>query len=345
MRKSHDKRLIFLLMVMLCSIGRLSIAQEQTLTLRERIRERFRQRIKERIEKKRQGPLMKKGPPQYDGPIFSIQVDGVNREFIIHIPARIKDQQTVPLVLFFHGGKSFAEGMNKLSGFNESADEHGFIVVYPKGINERWNDGRNSDLATANDVGFVSQLIDHLIAEYPIDQNQIFATGISNGAILTHLLACELSHKIKAIAPVAGGIAGNVAKKCQAAQPISVILFHGTDDPLVPWEGDTGEKRGQIGGKVLSAPKTIEFWKDLNRCRATADVTKLPNKENDGTLVQQYHYPCESEEIQLELYKIINGGHTWPGGWQYAPEKIIGKTSRDINATELIGAFFSQLSK
>ena len=302
----------------------------------DRIRERIRERIHERIKEERESPEVEK-PPTSQDPVKSINVHGVERQYLLHLPPSYeRSSGKLSLVLFFHGGKSKAERMDRLTGFNAEADENNFVIVYPKGINERWNDGRGSELATADDIGFVRALIDQLVQDYRIDPARVYATGISNGAILSHCLACELSDKITAIASVAGTMPTNVAQNCRPSRPVAVLMIHGTKDPLILWEGGTGNKKGQIGGSTLSVTETIQFWASKNGCDTTPQSTPVRDLVEDGTTTTREEY-CP----KVVLYKVIDGGHTWPGGRQYLPETIIGKTSQDFDATKLIWEFFS----
>jgi polyhydroxybutyrate depolymerase len=273
--------------------------------------------------------------------VLSIKVAALTREFVLHLPpAHQRGDAKLPLVLFFHGGKSRAEQMDKLTGFNGLADEKAFIVAYPKGIDQRWNDGRGSPFAAADDIGFVRELVDHLVKTYRVDPRRVYATGISNGGIFLHLLACRLAGRIAAIAPVAGTVPTNVAQTCGPAAAVPVLMAHGTNDPLVLWEGGTGEKRGQIGGSTLSVIDSIAFWASRNGCERKPPVTTNISSTKDGTATFRMEY-CPD----VVLYKVVEGGHTWPGGWQYAPERIIGKTSRDFSATRTIWQFFQDRAR
>lgn len=294
------------------------------------IRDRIRERVAERRAADRKTPA---------DPVLSLNVDGGERQFVLHLPETYSaGKGKLSLVLFFHGGRSNAEGMDRLSGFNAVADANGFIVVYPKGVDRRWNDGRGSEMATADDVGFVRALIGMMVRDYRVDSRRVYATGISNGAILLHRLALELPDMIAAIAPVAGTIPSEVARRAQPARPMPILIIHGTEDPLILWEGGTGEKRGQIGGATLSIPATIKFWAEAGGS-TMPEVTRL-DPLRDGTSVVKVTYGSN-----VILYKVVGGGHTWPGGWEYAPERIIGKTSRDFDATEVIWNFFRSRSR
>ena len=239
-----------------------------------------------------------------------------------------------------------------MEGFNTLSERSGFIVVYPEGIDNHWNDGRNSEEPGAkkgniDDVGFISALIDFLVIKLNADQNRVFVTGMSNGAIMSYRLACELSEKIAAIAPVAGNIPQNILLKCSPSHPVSVLAINGTKDPLVPFNG--GDVTGPFGqkklGKVLPVRESVRFWVNFNNCSATPVVTYEPNSDiEDETLVRKEVYTNGRKSSEVVLYIIENGGHTWPGGNQYLGKGIVGKTCYDINADEIIWKFFENHS-
>jgi polyhydroxybutyrate depolymerase len=287
----------------------------------------FGDRLRERAEQSRRAA----------DPVVAIQSGPRTREFVLHLPpAHGQTEQTLPLVLFFHGGKSRAERMDGLTGFNELADQRAFVVAYPKGVDHRWNDGRGSALATADDVEFVHDLIDHLVSRYRIDPRKVYATGISNGGMVLHLLACRLHGQIAAIASVAGTLPANVARSCARDARMAVLMIHGTKDPLVLWRGGTGGKPGQIRGETLSVAESIAFWASRDGCDARPRATTRVGSGDAGTVTWRLEY-CRD----VVLYKVVDGGHTWPGGPQYAPEALIGKTSRDFSATRTIWEFFA----
>jgi len=267
----------------------------------------------------------------------------LERTYYLHIPASYDGTEPTPLVMALHGGGGSAEKMNKLADrFNDLADQQTFIVAYPQGVDKHWNDGREiSGETDADDVGFLSALIDHLAAEYNIDTQRVYATGISNGGLMSFRLACDLSDKITAIAPVAINLSEALVAQCSPTEPISVLVINGTDDPLVPWEGGEIEVGRQKRGKVLSTANTIEFWVAQNHCTPSPVITQEPdNDPDDSTQVRREIYKRCDNGTEIVLYAIEGGGHTWPGGWQYLPEWVVGKTSRDINANQIIWCFF-----
>lgn len=278
--------------------------------------------------------------------------DNLRRTFIFYIPSSYDRSKSVPLVIAMHGKGVDGEGMILVTrkGFDRLADGNGFIVVYPDGIEMNWNDGRvdeeDHDRAhreNIDDVGFIAALTDKMVLDYNVDPKRVYATGISNGAIMSYRLACELSHKIAAIAPVDGNIPVLFIGECSPSRHIPVLAINNVNDPMVPFEG--GEIRGHSGrtklGKVLSVEQSIGYWVEKNGCSPVPRVTEEPDRDpEDGTRVSSWEYVNESDGTEVILFIVYGGGHTWPGGLQYLPERVIGKTSRDIDANEVIWSFF-----
>ncbi len=282
----------------------------------------------------------------------SITVDGLERTYCIY-PASHNETTPVPLLIALHGGGGTGAGMIRLTGggFNDLADEEGFVVVYPDAVEGNWNDGRGLDRYRSqrediDDVGFISALIDKIASERPIDLNRVYVTGISNGALMSFRLACELSDRIAAIAPVDGSMLANFSTQCSPTEPVPVLMMNGIDDPLVPWEG------GQIHfgdldlGEVLSVNDSVNFWVHHNNCSENATSTWEPDRDpDDGTRVYREEYGNGTDDSEVILYAVEGGGHTWPGGVQYLPEATVGKTSYDIDANQVIWSFFKNHSR
>lgn len=277
----------------------------------------------------------------------SLLVDGLDRTYLLHVPPSYDGAVPVPLVIALHGGGGSGQKMASLTDFNTLSDTEGFIVVYPDGIENHWNDGRKVEKYRAqkeniDDVKFISVLIDHLEKELNIDETRIYATGISNGAMMSCRLACELSEKIAAIAMVAGAMPENLCEYCSPSRPVSVLVMNGTEDPLVLWEGGEIKIGRQNFGKTLSVHDTVAFWVEHNGCTLSPSVTWLPDTKADGTTVRKEVYGRGKEGTEVILYAIEGGGHTWPGGLQYASRRTIGGTCYDIDATGVIWQFFAQ---
>ena len=281
----------------------------------------------------------------------TLRHDDLEREFILYEPSPAEAHSGLrPLLLVLHGGGGTHRGMIRLTNgrFHTLADRDGFFVVYPQGIDRSWNDGRRGKVSGAHrkgidDVGFLRVLIEDLIAHYPIDSKRIFVTGISNGGLMSFHLGCSLPDTIRAIAPVTAQIPAAIAPFCRSGSTVSLAVFNGTEDPLVPFHGGQIHGFRKNRGTVLSTDKTIQIWRKRNRCRPEAAVTELPDSADDGTRVTKIEYArCDNESIVV-LYRIDGGGHTWPGGRQYLPVRRIGRTTRDINGCDEIWLFFKGL--
>lgn len=275
----------------------------------------------------------------------TIQSGGLTRHYLVHLPPSYNGTKATPVVLALHGGGGTSQSMVRLTHFNDVSDGHGFIVAYPNAYDSRWADGRGTtpeELQGVNDVAFISDLIDHLTTELVIDLTRVYATGISNGGIMSQRLACELSERIAAIAPVAGSMAEKIEPGCQPTRSIPVMLINGMSDWLVPWAG--GTIPGPSGGRVVPVWMNIDKWITLNGCSACPTVSDVSHVVDDGTRTRSESYACQ-HGVEVTLMAVAGGGHTWPGGLQYLPEWLIGRTSRDFDASEVIWEFFQRNSR
>lgn len=278
----------------------------------------------------------------------SIRHGGLDRSYFVYLPVGFSNEKLLPMVIALHGGggkaRHFDDGltMGKLS---KAADRLGIILVYPQGIDKQWCDGRSEILKgkkARDDVGFISALIDKMIADYPVDAQRVYATGISNGGFMSIRLAMDLSDKIAAIAPVTAQIAKAISGR-KPAFPISVMVVNGNQDPLVPYDG--GQVRlfrfGKGRGEILSTSATVEFFRKHNRCKEMPEKTVVFDKDKkDASTVEIEKYSGGKEGTEVVLVKVVGGGHTWPGGNQYLRPWFIGNVCRDIDACELILGFF-----
>jgi len=233
--------------------------------------------------------------------------DNVIRSYIFHIPPQHNVEDLLPLVISMHGYTSSAEGQAAYTGFNAKADTEGFYVVYPNGTGslQSWNAGQCCGFAAENDVddvGFISDLIDTIIANYTVDTLRIYATGMSNGGMMSHRLACDLSGRIAAAAPVAGGLMLSDWDACQPLRSVPVIHFHAVDDGVVPYYG--GNMYGIDFPDILSV---MQGWAERTGCDAGPD--SLDN--GNGAFCKTW---SDSEsEVEVVLWTTLDGGHTWPG--------------------------------
>jgi len=275
------------------------------------------------------------GAPAKPGIPGTIVVGERTRTYFVHLPPAHDGSRPMPMVLVLHGATESPEGVERLSGMSEKADKEKFIAVYPRGTGRlnpapmpTWNSGNCCGYAQQNnvdDVAFLRKLIEKLEKDYRVDPLRIFVTGISNGGMMSYRLACELSDTIAAAAPVEG--AQNL--DCHPSNPVSIIVFHGTGDRLVPFEGGTtpfqlGPKR-----KDTSVAEAIAFWVKQDGCSAA------PKHEENPELHRDVYTGCKNG-TGVELYAIQGGRHIWPGS------QLSGNA---IPATDMMWTFFSRHPK
>ena len=277
--------------------------------------------------------------------------DGRKRSYRVYVPSSYAKSKPAPLVLAFHGGGGTGRKMMKSSGFNPVADKHGFLVLYPDGIGKSWNDLRDGGGLRSvkarrkgiDDVGFVGALLDRIEKDYAIDRKRIYATGISNGAMLSQALAARLSDRFAAIAPVAGGMAIPISKDFDPSSPVSVMVVQGTEDPIVPFEGGAVLKN-RAG--IISTREAIQKWVRHNGCKESPTEEELADRDpKDGCRIKRISYGGGRRGTEVVLLEIEGGGHAWPGGRQYAPEAMIGRATGDIDGAETIWEFFARHAK
>lgn len=215
--------------------------------------------------------------------------------------------------------------------FRPIADTANFIIAHPDGLFFFTGFGKPFR-ATPDDQGFLSALLDTIIAHYNINQNRIYSTGMSNGGYMSYLLACGMSERIAAIASVTGTMTPSMKVNCMPMHPMPVMLMHGTADPVpVPFIGNASG---------LSIDSVVRYWVEINHCNATPIYTAVPDLVlGDGCTAAHYLYQGGDMGSTVEFYKIIGGGHTWPG----APIAV-GVTNMDINGSKEIWRFFSKYS-
>lgn len=279
----------------------------------------------------------------------SVVVSGVSRNYLLHVPASYRRTTASAVVLLFHGGTGSAAGVGPITGgFTGLSDRSNFIAVYPDAVAGRWDDGRETTPTPTNDVAFVAALLDSLATEYNVNAKRIYATGISNGGMMTLRLACELSERFAAVATVAANMPAALAPGCNPSRPVPLALFSGTQDPLMPYSGGSIQTLSGIGsgGTVLSVPETVDFWMRKNAVTGLTQNTALPDTDaTDGTTTDLFSYGGTASAGEVALYRVNSGGHTWPGGTQYLPAALIGKVSKDFSANDALWAFFARHAK
>ncbi len=265
---------------------------------------------------------------------------GLDRSYLIHVPPQIDNKTSVPLVIVLHGGGGSAENIENVTGFSSEADKEGFIVVYPEGVDGTWNSGYccGSGLnMQVDDVGFILKIIGDIESSHNIDKKRIYATGFSNGAMMSYTLASNASNIFAAVAPVSGSIGGQAMNNSSLylppmpSQAVSVIAFHGTADQNILYNGGHGNKT--TGTRIdLSVNDSIQFWVKSDNCSINPIFDNIAN----NVTLETYTGGLNDSEVQL--YTIIGGGHAWPGGVKASPTG--DEPTQEISATDLIWEFF-----
>ncbi|HEV3261867.1 MAG TPA: PHB depolymerase family esterase [Gemmataceae bacterium] len=273
----------------------------------------------------------------------SLAVGGRQRTYHVHVPRQYDPQTPAPVVLALHGATMTGPLMAWFSGLNQKADEAGFLAVYPNGTGSgfsyTWNGGNCCGSAVrdnVDDVGFIRTVLDDLGQVYRVDPSRVFATGMSNGAVMAHRLASELSDRIAAIGPVAGPMG---TETCDPRRPVPVIHFHGTDDQFAPFKGGKGEK-SLFGTNFYSVERTIRAWVKANGCQEEPIVEELPDTAKDGTKVTRKTYGSGKDGAEVVLVVIEGGGHTWPG--RQPGFELLGKATKNVSANDLMWEFFEK---
>jgi polyhydroxybutyrate depolymerase len=269
--------------------------------------------------------------PQPPNATWKVTVAGRERTFVVHVPPSYDPAKPTPVVLNVHGYRMTPKLEDWLTGMAAKADQAGFVVVYPLGTGSptSFNGGACCGDAAhdgVDDVAFVRAILDALEADLCVDRRRVYATGMSNGGIMSHRLACELSDRIAAVAPVSGF---NGTKTCAPARAVSVLDFHGTDDPTVPFGGDP--KRGW-----LSIPATMQGWVERDGCSADGVEKRL------STHVRCFSHGGCRDGAEVSLCVVEGGGHTWPGGSTVPWIAGQGETNHEISADDLIWRFFEE---
>jgi polyhydroxybutyrate depolymerase len=276
----------------------------------------------------------------------AIEVGGKQRTYLLVTPERATGP--LPLLIVYHGGGDNPERALGYTRFDKLATSSEAIVVFPKGIDNNWNDGRvTSDLrqraaSSYDDVTFTLGIIDQLTGEGVVDASRVFATGASNGAMMSLRVGCEASERIAGIAPVAGSLP--VDWDCAPSKPVPALFFNGRDDEFIPFGGGrvAEHKTRRDLGVVRSVDETLEIFRKIDGCSGV-DKTETRDKfEKDQTKAIVTDYACS--KARLRQVVVEGGGHTWPGARAgLIADMILGRTTPEIDATKEIWDFFKSL--
>ncbi|MGH7282529.1 MAG: extracellular catalytic domain type 1 short-chain-length polyhydroxyalkanoate depolymerase [Polyangiaceae bacterium] len=269
-------------------------------------------------------------------PFITLTSDNLLRDAYLHVPASYDKTKPTELVVNFHGFTSNAPEQIVLTRMNRAADSRNVIVAYPDGVGASWNAGDccgDSWTNSVDDVQFTKDLLSKLENDYCIDPKKVFATGFSNGGFFSHRLGCGMSDVFGAIAPVSG-VFGQDPTTCTPKRAMPVLDFHGTGDPIVPYNGGTPVIPIDLGSAFISfrsVPVTVDAWRQIDGCLGSGSVIY---QNGDATCTE--YSQCRSGSVVTHC-KIDDGGHEWPGG---VAVPFLGNTSNDISATDTILNFF-----
>jgi polyhydroxybutyrate depolymerase len=284
----------------------------------------------------------------------SVDVGGTTRTFTVVRPADSVASRA--LVLVFHGSRQTGDKHRAFTGraFDELAASGAAVVAYLDGYRKNWNDARRESWFPArreemDDVGFTRAVIAKLAADHGIDPHRVFVIGYSNGGQMVMRLAHEAPELLAGAAVIAATMPApeNFLAVGAAPAPLPLLLVHGTEDPIVSYDGGTMSRWQQwlfkTGGTSWSAPRTAKYFAERNGITAEPVTTRLPKQATptDRTEVERTDYRQNGNQ-PVALYTVHGGGHTIPG-----PAKnpaILGKTSHQVNTAELFGTFFGLLA-
>ena len=291
------------------------------------------------------------------------------RPFIVHLPPAYNGTVPFPVVIDLHGGAGSMEAarattcpngnLNDPGCLDRVADCEGFITVYPNGTGKQmfpnlrtFDAGGGADGyecvsgfacdSKVDELRYFSDMLDTLEKTYTIDPARIYVTGHSNGGAMAQRLACELSDRIAAIAPIAGGNQFAALDYCSPVRPVPVLEIHGTDDRCWPYRGGAQTCLGPLSSRVyVPIPGTLEAWAARNGCQPAPLVENLPDVDRtDGTTVTRFTFlQCANGGDVVHL-RVNGGGHTWPGGSAALPPVIVGRVSREFSANRVMWEFF-----
>lgn len=274
-------------------------------------------------------------------------INGQEREYLLYVPTAYDGSEAWPLVLNFHGYLSKPEKQMAFTGMNAVADTAHFLVAYPRGLKidistvtnrykklpkrgKGWN--IYGALSDNDDLAFVNNIIDEMEATYNINSQKIYATGISLGGIMSQYLACELNHRLAAIASVVSGLQDDERFACNPIHSIPVLVMAGTADDFAPYDGS-------LNG--VGPEATVQFWRVHNGCSTDYITTTFEDlNTQDGSTVTSFTYNNCQGEAEVCFYKIEGGGHTWSGNGNFL--RVLGNVNRDIIASAEIWNFFNR---
>lgn len=288
---------------------------------------------------------------------FSLTHQKLRRNYFVHVPPQAAAGRPMPVVLSFHGGGSNAEVMRTYTRMDRAADRDGYIAVYPSGSSGlggrflTWNAGNCCGPAAAlqiDDVGFVLALLDDLEKRVPIDATRVYATGLSNGAMMAYRVAAEAPERIAAVAGVAGTMS---LQRFAPSVPVPVMHIHSTQDHIARYDGGFGPPSTIADTRMYHAPveEMLRKWLDHNGCPLRAASVEplsgqLGTPDEGHAAIRRIYRPCRSN-VEVVLIQLSGVGHVWPGGVRDYNPKLLGTGTAVIDANTEMWQFFSRFRR
>jgi len=276
----------------------------------------------------------------------TIEHGGLVRSYYLFVPPEIARTEPAPLMFAFHGTGGTGHHMARMTGFDQFARKHKMIVVYPDGVEKKWNDNRpqiHKD-GPVDDVGFARALIEKLAKRLPIDRKRIYASGFSNGGGMAQWLGCEAAGTFAAIASLGRTLHNFIGRDCDPSRAVPVLFVLGKDDPIVPYEGGPQPFSTASNMMTSSGPDSAQFWARKAGLPTKPKRTELDDKIDDGTMVTRFVHAEKGKAVQVALYAIDGAGHTWPRGYNALPFTLTGAESRELHASPLVMTWLLQFS-
>ena len=261
----------------------------------------------------------------------TITVQGEARSYILIRPAAAV--ANAPALLLLHATGMTSDGMANLARAGRLAQQYGVYVYLPQAKGGSWNENPSSG-RTVDDVGFLSGLIDHAVADDGVDASRVYIAGYSSGGFMAERMACQVSPKIAGFVAVAATLRDSLESVCAPAHAMPAAFMDGTSDVVVPYKGEP---------TLQSASAAVTWWATTNACLPLTEMqtTTLPQQVSDGTSVAQTSFTACPAGAAAALYTINGGGHTWPGSEDGAFTAWLGRTTGNLDATIALWDFLS----
>jgi len=283
----------------------------------------------------------------------AVRVGGVERTYYLHRPVSLTGP--APMLFVLHGGAGTALQRAAQTGFNSVADREGFVVVYPQGLGNGWNDGRDTPFLlqrhqNADDVAFFKAMIDRLVAEGLADPDRVYLSGGSNGGMMSYRLACEASDSFAAVVTMVANLPEPLAARCQPSRSVPIMMMFGTADPLMPPDGGpVSAFTGDDHGRVISAEDTIAFWLRNNGCGEELQTGSIEDRDPaDGIRTETRSWSGCRDGATVVTYSMVGAGHGLPGRSANKPAanaRVGGRSTNDFDSSEVTWSFLRQFPR